>query len=182
MSTEHTGTHRSTGNWQLFLGIRGVHSKSSLERKRSSGGDADDRLDVVHHAADGVGGGGRVYKHVCTQGGRSEGCHCQEGPRSKALEWVVFQELESEGREDRAAHLCRPFEQLVANSYPPGDFAASVACHSTCANCHSQKKDMGVCVMARHTCKEGLSPGVVTLIYSTCIPTLLFLLTTHSFP
>ena len=151
MSTEHTGTHRSTGNWQLFFGIRGVHSKSPLERKRSSGGDADDRLDVVHHAADGVGDGSRVYKHVCTQGGRSEGCHCREGPRSKALEWDVFQELESEGREDRAAHLRFLSEQLVANSYPPGDFAASVDLSHICIRDASQQVALRTGVAARHT-------------------------------
>ncbi len=41
-----------------------------LERHSSSGGGADDRLDILDHAADGGGGGGRAYEHVHNQGGQ----------------------------------------------------------------------------------------------------------------
>ena len=59
--------------------------------------------------------------------------------------------MESEGREDRVAHLHLLSEKLAANSYPPGDFAASVDLSHICIRDASQQVALRTGVAARHT-------------------------------
>ena len=73
---------------------------------------------------------------------------------SKALGWAVFHGPVRKGREERDGQLHTVMEKPIANVNPPGVFAASVACHGTCANSHACEKDIGVCVLARHTCED----------------------------
>ena len=73
---------------------------------------------------------------------------------SKALGWAVFHGPVRKGREERDGQLHTLMEKPIANVDPPGVFAASVACHGTCANSHTCEEDIGVCVLARHTCED----------------------------
>lgn len=73
---------------------------------------------------------------------------------SKALGWAVFHGPVRKGREERDGQLHTLMEKPIANVDPPGVFAASVACHGTCANSHACEEDIGVCVLTRHTCED----------------------------
>ena len=70
------------------------------------------------------------------------------------LEWLMFHRIVKKGREVRGGLLRTLVEKRVANVYPPRVFAASVTCHSTCANCQAREKDTSVCAVARHTCDD----------------------------